>query len=104
MRVDGAMLLIFFRRRSTQRLIQAATSTNSVRVNKSFSTDQTETRLRPVAMPMLSRPAMMGSSQPRYSAAIASQMNSVRRVSQCCIQDLLPRLAANNSTPRRTTM
>ena len=74
MRVDGAMLLSFFRRRSTQRLIQAATSTNSVRVNNSFSTDQTETRLRPVAMPMLSRPAMMGSSQPRYSAAIASQM------------------------------
>ena len=54
-----------FRRRSSQRLIQAATSTNSVSVNSSFSTDHTVMRLRPLAMPMLSSVAMIGSSQPR---------------------------------------
>ena len=104
MRVEGARVLRRFRRRSTQRLIHAATSTNRVRVNSSFNTDHTLTRFLPVAMPMLSRPAMMGSSQPKYSAPIASQMSSVRRFSHWCIQDLLPRLAANNRTPRRTTM
>ena len=87
-----------FTRRSTQRLIQAATSMKSVSVNSSFSTDQTVMRLLPAAIPRLSRVAMMGSSQPRYSAAIASQMSSATRVSQFWIQDLLPRLAANSST------
>ena len=89
MRVEGARLLSFFRRRSIQRLIQAATSTNSVSVNSSFNTDQTVTRLLPAAMPMLSSPAMIGSSQPRYSAAITSQMNRVSRLSRCCSQDLI---------------
>ena len=55
MRVEGARVLKRFRRRSIQRLIQAATSTNRVRVNSSFSTDQTVMRLLPEAMPMLSR-------------------------------------------------
>ncbi len=47
---------------------------------------------------------MMGSSHPRYSAAIASQMSSATRVSQFWIHDLLPRLAANTSTALRTTI
>ncbi len=103
MRVEGARLLSLFKRRSTQRLIQAATRTNKVSVNKSFSTDHTVMRLLPAATPMLSKVLMMGSSQPRYSAAIASQMNRVTRFSQCCIHDLLPRLAANSRTATRTT-
>ena len=53
-----------------------------VSVNSSFSTDQTVMRLLPAAMPRLSSVLMMGSSQPRYSAAIASQISSAARVSQ----------------------
>ena len=104
MRVEGSRVLSLFRRRSIQRLIHAATSTNKVSVNSSFNTDHTVTRLLPAAMPMLSRPAMIGLSQPRYSAAITSQMISARRFSRCCIHDSLPRLAANSSTPMRTAM
>ena len=103
MRVEGARLLSFFRRRSTHRLIHAATRTNNVRVNSSFSTDHRVMRLLPAATPTLSRRLMRGSSQPKYSAAMASQMNHVTRFSQCCIHDLLPRLAANSSTAMRTT-
>ena len=94
----------FFSRRSIQRLIHTAASTNSVSVNSSFRTDHAVIRLRPLLMPTLSSVPMMGSSQPRVSAAITSQKNSVTRTSQCCIQDLLPRLAANSSTMMRTTM
>ena len=79
MRVDIATLVSRLTRRSTQRLIQAATNMNSVSVNSSFSTDQTVMRLLPAATPRLSSVAMMGSSQPRYSAAIASQMSSATR-------------------------
>jgi len=104
MRVDIATLVRFFTRRSTQRLIHAATSMNSVSVNSNLSTDHTVMRVLPAAMPTLSRVAMMGSSQPRYSAAMMNQSSSATRVSQFWIQDLLPRLAANTSTPMRTTM
>ena len=65
MRVEGASVECLFRRRSIQRLIHAPTSTKSVSVNSSFNTDHTVMRLLPAAMPMLSRPAMIGSSQPR---------------------------------------
>ena len=41
MRVEGSSLLSFFKRRSIQRLIHAAASTNSVSVNSSFNTDHT---------------------------------------------------------------
>src|SRR5580692_2963833 len=104
MRVDIATLVSRLTRRSTQRLIQAATNMNSVSVNSSFNTDQTVMRLLPAATPRLSSVAMIGSSHPRYSAAIASQMSSATRLSQSWIQDLLPRLAANTSTAQRTTM
>ena len=87
MRVEGSSVLSFCKRRSIQRLIHAAASTNSVSVNSSFNTDHTLTRLLPAAMPMLSRPAMIGLSQPRYSAAIISQMTSAKRFSRCCIHD-----------------
>jgi len=82
MRVECAMLVSLFTRRSIQRLIQAAANMKSVRVNSNFNTDQTVTRLLPAATPTLSRVAMIGSSQPKYSAAIASQITSVARVSQ----------------------
>ncbi len=77
---------------------------NNVSVNSSLSTDQTVMRLLPAATPRLSSVAMMGSSQPRYCAAITSQISSATRVSQFWIQDLLPRLAANTSTAVRTTI
>ena len=104
MRVEGATPLSFFRRRSTQRLIQAATSMKPVRMNNSLSTDQTVMRLLPAATPQLSNVAMMGSSQPKYSAAIDSQMANATRPSQFEIQDLAPKLAANSNTPERTMM
>ena len=103
MRVEGASVLSFLSRRSTQRLIQAATSTNRVSVNNSLSIDHTVMRLLPAATPTLSSALMMGSSQPRYSAAMASHSANVTRFSQCCIHDLLPRLAVNRNTPTRTT-
>ena len=103
-RVDGARLLSFLRRRSNQRLIHTATNTNNVKVNSSFRMDQTVMRLLPAEIPMLSSVMTMGSSQPRYSAAMASQITSATRVSQSFIHDLLPRLAANNKAPTRTMM
>ena len=46
---------------------------------------------------------MIGSSQSRISAAIASHTNTAARVSQLCSQDLLPRLAENISTKAGAT-
>ena len=81
-RVEGARLPSLFSRRSTQRLIHAATSTKAVSVNSSLRMDHTVMRVLPAASPMPSSVAMMGSSQPRYSAAIASQITKVARLCQ----------------------
>ncbi len=61
-------------------------------------------RLLPAATPMLSKVADDGVEPAQVVGGDdASQMNSVTRFSQCCIHDLLPRLAVNSSTTTRTT-
>jgi hypothetical protein len=76
-RIVGARASSFSTRRSSQRDTHRATITNTPTVTSSLSTDQTEMRVLPAVMPMLSSAAMTSSPQPSTCSARNTQMTEL---------------------------
>ena len=77
MRIVGASASSFSTRRSSQRDAQSAMITNRLTVTSSFMTDQTEMRVLPAFIPMLSSPAMTVSPQPSRCSDRKTQITAV---------------------------
>ena len=74
MRMVGASASSLSIRRSSQREAHSAMTTKTLTVTSSFITDQTEMRVLPAFMPMLSSAAITASPQPSTCSDTKTQM------------------------------
>ena len=77
MRIVGASASSLSTRRSSQRETHIAAITKTLTVTSSLSTDQTEMRVLPALMPMLSSAAITSSPQPSTCSARNTQITAV---------------------------